>query len=170
MTRDEFIEDVCSWWALKDFCDTYDCDICSDIIDDDTLDEYVDEDVRNCDDGWRGLRDYLSDIPTGYDFYQVYGRFDYVGMDDGDLDPYKDSCLEWGDDHEIWDEEEGEEDTDETVFEEECVEPDEEVEEEDFSIGALIGMCSVTLTSIQQAAEDERRESDDEFAKLLSMV
>lgn len=89
MTRNYFLDYVTDWSELIELCQDYNCDICEDIIDDDTLDEYVDSDISGCDYGWRSLRDYLSDIPTGYDYYRCDGSFDYVGLDDGDFEYYK---------------------------------------------------------------------------------
>lgn len=116
MTRNYFLDYVTDWSELIELCQDYNCDICEDIIDDDTLDEYVDSDISNRDCGWRSLRDYLPDIPTGYDYYRCDGSFDYVGLDDGDFEDYKSRVLDWMDEDDLWDAEEGEEDEDEEGF------------------------------------------------------
>ena len=173
MTRNEFIETITEWTELLEFCNDFDCSVCEDIIDDDELDEYVNEDIRTAvgDDSWRTIRDYLDDIPTGYDYYRRDGMFDYTYMDDGDdFDEYKDRALEWGDDYGLWDDEEDDEDGVAENDEEEVPEEEEPpVEEEDFSIRDLIGMCGVMLVTIQQDEASKQQEEDKEFAQLFNM-
>lgn len=50
-------------------------------------------------------------------------------------------------------------------------EPDEEesVEEEDFSVGDLIGMCGVVFVAIQNDEAEKQKEDDEAFAQLLNM-
>lgn len=50
-------------------------------------------------------------------------------------------------------------------------EPDEDetIEEEDFSIDDLIGMCSVVFVAIQNDEVEKQQEEDEAFAQLLSM-
>ena len=171
MTRVEFIEEVTEWHELIDLCRDYDCNICEDIIDDDTLDEYVDYDISNCGYGWRALRDYPSDIPTDYDYYRCDGSFDYVGLDNGDFEDYKSRVLDWMDEEDLWDAEEGEEDEDEEDFDPgEPEEPEEPpVEEEDFSVSVLMSMCGSELITIRQAAERQKKELDDNMATLFTV-
>lgn len=59
------------------------------IIDDDSYDDYVNEDISNYYYGWRDLRDALDGLPCGYDWYRVDGMFDYVGLDDSDFEDIK---------------------------------------------------------------------------------
>ena len=89
MTRNEFIDNITEWYELKDFCSDFDCDVCEDIYDDDSLEEEPDE--------------------------------------------------------------------------------DETIEEEDFSIDDLIGMCSVVFVAIQNDEVEKQQEEDEAFAQLLSM-
>ena len=174
MTRVEFIEEVTEWHELIELCQDYDCDICEGIIDDDILDEYVNSDISGCDYGWRSLRDYLSDIPTGYDYYRCDGSFDYVGLDDGDFEDYKSRVLDWMDEDDLWGAEEDEEDFDsdyDFFSPGEPEEPEEPpVEEEDFSVSALISMCGSELITIQQAVERQKKKSDDNIELLLTAV
>lgn len=171
MTRSYFLDYVNDWYELIELCQEYDCDICEDIISDDTLDEYVDSDISGTDYGWRRLRDFLSDIPTGYDYYRCDGSFDYVGLDDGDFEDYKSRILDWMDEDSLWEAEEDEEDEDfdpDYDFfstgepENEPEEPAEPpVEEEDFSVSELMCMCSAELVTIRQVMTQKGVPDDD---------
>lgn len=112
MTRQEFIDSVNSFYDLIDFCNDYGCDICEDIVDDDTMDDYINEEIGDFYGSWRELRDLLSDIPTGYEYYRRDGRLDYVWMDNNDFESYKDDVLSWADDAEVFETEEEDEDDD----------------------------------------------------------
>lgn len=179
MTRSYFLDYVTDWDELIELCRDYDCDICEDIISDDTLDEYVDSDISGTDYGWRSLRDYLSDIPTGYDYYRCDGSFDYVGLDDGDFEDYKARVLEWMDADDLWEEEENEDEGDDDFDPDEVDffspgEPDDEpeepaeppVEEEDFSVSELMCMCSAELVTIRQVVA-QRSVPDDDMSLIL---
>lgn len=165
MTRSFFEDYVTDWSELIDLCRDYDCDICNDIIDGDSLDEYVNSDISDCDYGWQALRDYLSCIPTDYDYYRCDGSFDYVGMDDRDFENYKYNVLDWMDGNELWDDEEDEENEKEEGSDPDCdflEEPEEPpVEKEDFSVADLISMCGSELITIRQAAERQKKEIDE---------
>ena len=152
MTRNEFIDNITEWYELKDFCSDFDCDVCEDIYDDDDYDDIVEEDIRDAiaDYGWRDIRDFLGNLPSGYYYYRRNSAFDYDGLDDDDFEDYKEDVLEWGDDYGAWDEE-------------------ETIEEEDFSIDDLIGMCSVVFVAIQNDEVEKQQEEDEAFAQLLSM-
>lgn len=158
MTRNEFIDNITEWCELKDFCNDFDCDICEDIYDDDDYDDSVEEDIRDAiaDYGWRDIRDFLGNLPSGYYYYRRNSAFDYDGLDDDDFEDYKEDVLEWGDDYGAWDDEEDEDE-------------DETIEEEDFSIDDLIGMCSVVFVAIQNDEVEKQQEEDEAFAQLLSM-
>ena len=168
MTRSYFLDCVTDWSELIELCREYDCDICEDIIDDDELNEYVDSDISNTDYGWRSIRDFLADIPTGYDYYRCDGSFDYVGLDDSDFEDYKSRVLD------LWEPEEGEDedfDPDYDFFSpgEEEPEPEEPpVEEEDFTVSDLMCMCSAELVTIRQVIEQRNAPSDDDMSLVLS--
>lgn len=178
MTRSYFLDYVTDWDELIELCRDYDCNICEDIIDDDTLDEYVESDISNSHESWRTIRDYLSGIGTGYDYYRCDGTFDYVGLDDGDFEDYKSRVLEWMDEDGLWDAEEDDEGEDEE-FDPDCDfffpgEPDEPedppVEEEDFPITDLMAMCGSELLTIRQAAERQKKELDEAMDTILFAV
>lgn len=177
MTRSYFLDYVNDWDELIELCREHDCDICDDIIDDDALDDYVNSDIACSGYGWRALRDYLADIPTGYDYYRCDGTFDYEGLDDSDFEDYKSRVLDWMDENDLWDAEEDEEGEDEE-FDPDCdffspSEPDEPedppVEEEDFSVTDLITMCGSELLTIRQAAERHKKELDDADVALFAV-
>ena len=114
MTRQEFINNITTWWQLISFCSDYDLCACDSVYDDDELDEYINEwlDEHSQDYGWRDLRDLLYDIPTGYEYYAIdseYGISEIEGLGNYEFSDYKDSALEEMDDGGWWDEDEDEE-------------------------------------------------------------
>lgn len=173
MTRSYYLGYVTDWCELIELCQDYDCDICEDVIDDDTLDEYVDSDISDLEYGWRRIRDLLPDIPTGYDYYRHDGPFDYVGLNNGDFQDYKSRILEWMDENDLWDAEDDEDDDegfdpDNDFFspgEPEDEPPDPPVEKEDFSVSELMCMCSAKLVSIRQVVDQRAAQiqEDDPF-------
>ena len=174
MTRNEFIDNITEWYELKDFCSDFDCDVCEDIYDDDDYDDCVEEDIRDAiaDYGWRDIRDFLGNLPGGYDYYRRNSTLDYDGLGDDDFEEYKEDVLEWGDDFGVWEEEEEEEYAEDDDFlgsQEEEPDEEESVEEEDFSVGDLIGMCGVVFVAIQNDEAEKQKEDDEAFAQLLNM-
>lgn len=176
MTRQEFIENVNDWYDLKDFCADNGCDILDDVYDEDGMDseiEYYIGEYRG-DYTWREFRDMLSDIPTGYEFYREDDAFDWVGLDDSDFRDYKENVLDWMDDGEYWEEDEDDDffDDDQPLTDVDIFSPgeddDEVVTEEDFSVGDLIGMCSVTYGAIQQDAVRREREDTAAFNQFVN--
>lgn len=171
MTRSYFINYVSEWDELIELCRDYDCNICEAIIDDDELDDYIESDIANTDYGWRAIRDFLAEIPTGYNYYLCNGSFDYIGLNDSDFEDYKNSVLEWMDRNGLWDEEDEDEneggdgwENDHDFFspgeedEKEPVEPP--VEEEDFSVSELMNMCGAELVTIRQIVERKDEHKD----------
>lgn len=101
MTRNEFINDIDTWWDLIDFCREEDCDVCEDVISDDDLSDYIEEDIENAaHDGmsWQEIRDRLNDLDTSYDYYVNDGYMIYNGLDnDDDFEEFKSNVLDWMD-------------------------------------------------------------------------
>lgn len=173
MTRQYFIDNINYWSELLEFCSDEDCDVCEDIYSEDARDDCIDEELvdmaRN--NNWREMYNILDSIPGGYDYYRQDGYGDWVGVDD-EFDDYKDQVLEWMDDGGYWDEEDEEEEYDDTDFfaaelarERETAQQfsdDEQVEDEDFTVGDLINMCSITFVAIQK--ENARREMEESEA------
>lgn len=114
MTRQEWIDDITDFSDLINFCEEngYQDDTARSIFCDYDLDSWVEDDIRDCDYGWRSLRDSLSDIPDGYDWYRRDGFFDYVGLTQDDFDDWKSDVLSELDDDDFFEDEEEEEDGD----------------------------------------------------------
>lgn len=153
MTRNEFINEVCSWEDLVDFCYDYGCDVCDGIHDledrNDLLNERLQEKAGEVD-CWQDLLEWLGNIPTGYDYYYEEGYYEFVPVDDDDFDDCKDEALEWADDRDIWDEEETEEDEESpaTADNDENINDDFAAEDEPISIGELMIACNSQMQQI----------------------
>lgn len=169
MTRQEFLDDVCSFDELRDFCYDNDCTICDDIYDDDSKDDYINErlsDMADDADSWQSLYRTLEDIPTGYDYYRLDDYGDFNGLDDDDFEDYKNDVLEWMDDREYWEEDEDPEEEEYFPPEEECNEEenDEEPYEDDIQpVDELFSLCSEQLRVIDAKREAEEQRSEEEF-------
>ena len=129
MTREEWIDEMDSLSALIDWCrENAECeDTFDDFIYEDSLDEYVAEDIRNFDYGWDDLRDNLNNIQTGYPWYRVDGSFDYVGFDEDDYDEFKETVLECLDEEGYFEDDDDEE-PDPPVWHEEHAQQEIEIE------------------------------------------
>lgn len=170
MTRQDFIDDITSWYELIDFCNDENCDVCSDIVDDDYKDEYVNDHLvdwaRN--NTWRELLSILDDIPDGYDFYRIDGYGEIEGLDNySDFEEYKDNVLDWMDYMERWDDDEEEEVEEEPAPIEEVIEEDDLDMSEPFEIFSLMG----TSKEIIKAADEAREAAEaEEEAELIALV
>lgn len=168
MTRSEFIDDITSWSELLEFCSEESCDLLDDIFDEESMDseinEFLGDYARDYD--WYNLRDYLKEIPTGYDYYQQNGAFDWVGLTDDDLDNYKNDVLRWAEDYDVFEDEDDE--GDDGIDNEEPEEPeDPPVEDEDFPFDELFGLCAQTCSSIQEV---NRYQEEAEYAEFENFV
>lgn len=174
MTRNEFLDDITTFGDLKSFCYDEECNILEDVYDEDERDEQI----NNClmdwarEDSWGELYRRLDSIPTGYEWYCYNEYGEWFPLDDGDFETYKRDVLEWADDNEIWDADE-DDDEDYDVFED--GEPDESddepaIEDEDFSVGDLIGMCCVAFATIQSEDARQAKEEEEEFRRLYPKV
>ena len=172
MTANEFLENVNDYYDLKDFCSDVGCEYCDDIVDEDTMDEDIEYalDEYRRDYNWKEIRDLLSEIPPGYDWYRCNSSFDYDGLDDSDFDDSKDEVYDWAFNNGYFDDEEPEEDeyNDEVIEDDFYEEPVEDpVADEDFSVADLMGMCSVTLVTIQT---DNLRRLQEEAAAFNRLI
>ena len=169
MTRTEFINEVNDFYDLKDFCGEVDCNVCDDIIDSDQYDSYVSDDIENAvgNYSWEEIRDFLWNLPQGWDFYRCNASFDYDYMNDDDFQQYKDDVMNWMDRDSCWDEEEMEEVDGDAESDGEC---ESSVPDEDFSIGVLLEACGAKLVSIERSGLDERKQEDEELAQLMNQV
>ena len=175
MTRQEFLDDVCDFDELREFCYDNDCTICDYIYDDDSKDDYINEhlsDMADDADDWQSLYRTLNDIPTGYDYYCLSDYGDFYGLDDADFEGYKDEVLEWMDNNEYWDEDE---DDEEEYFPPEDEysegEDDEESCEEDMQpIDELFSLCSEQLRVIDAKEKAEEQRSNEEFLAFTAEI
>lgn len=176
MTRQEFLDDVCSFDELRDFCYDNDCTICDDIYDDDSKDDYINErlsDMADDADSWQSLYRTLEDIPTGYDYYRLDDYGDFNGLDDDDFEDYKNDVLEWMDNREYWEEDEDPEEEEYFPPEEECNEEenDEEPYEDDIQpVDELFSLCSEQLRVIDAKREAEEQRSEEEFLAFTAEI
>lgn len=120
--------------------------------------------------------EFIDNITEWYELKDFCSDFDCdVCEDNDDFEDYKEQALEWGDDYGVWEDEEEEDeeyaDADDDFLDSLEEEPDEDetIEEEDFSIDDLIGMCSVVFVAIQNDEVEKQQEEDEAFAQLLSM-
>lgn len=109
MTRREFEEDVSYFGELLSFCWEYNIGEMDDVVSDDERDDEILEYIRDYDGSWTNLRDYLADIPTGYDYYRRTGYIEYEYLDDYDFERYKEAVLAEADERELFEPEEDEE-------------------------------------------------------------
>lgn len=179
MTRQEFLENVTTFVELKDFCYDQDCDLLDDVYDGESMDEDINECLaewaRN--DTWRELYDRLENIPSGYDWYCNDDYNGWIGLDDYDFDQRKQDVLNWMDDNGYWEEDEDDEDDGDDVFAEELArdaaareqDEEDEIEDEDFSVGDLIGMCGVAFVAIQKDSVRRLQEADRQFGDFIDV-
>lgn len=120
MTRQEFIDEVTSFYELYSFCSDEEIyGVLENYFDCDSLDEEIDYDVsENRDLSWRDLRDYLNEIDPEYDFYEKCGSFEYYGYNDGGetFEELKQEVLDIADERDLFEKEE-EDETDEPQME-----------------------------------------------------
>ena len=120
MTRQEFIDDVTTFYELYSFCSDEEIyGVLDNYFDGGDLDEEVEYDLgENRDISWRDLSDYLSDIDTGCDFYERCGSFEYYGYGNcGDtFEELKQEVLDIADERGLFEKEE-EDETDEPQME-----------------------------------------------------
>lgn len=172
MTRNEFLENVTSFYDLKDFCSDEDCNLLEDVYDEEGRDDFINDCLMDWarDDSWQDLYNRLDSIPTGYDWYRYDDYGDWCSLDDEDFEEYKNDVLEWADNNGVWDDDE--EDTDENgdYFEDKPEDDEPAPEKEDFSVGELIGMCVVALGTIQSEGARRAREEEEEFRRLYPKI
>lgn len=176
MTRNQFIEEVNCWSELLGFCYDYDCGYCEDVYNEDSKNDYFDSELveyaRNAED-WQDMLEYLQNIPTGGDYYIKDDYDEWREADDDDFDNYKDAVLEWGDNDEVWDEEEDEEeyyDPDGEIVDESYYETDDELElEEGCTLGELFSESASKLQVIERFEEQKREEANKFFEEFIEV-
>lgn len=173
MYRQEFLNEITNWDELKDFCDEHECPTCDDIYDNDDKNAEIDWDISEygSDYSWCSLRDLLNEIPVGYVYYRKNAAFEWVPVDD-DFEEYKNYVCEYFDDHELWDEEETVDGPLDDFFIEAdglFEESDDPIEDEEFSVGDLIDMCSAQLATIQQNSMRKIEADKEEFDRFIDV-
>ena len=159
MTREEF-EEIEDFSELLDFCNNYDCDIYNEIYDDDSYHDFIDEDIRDMVRwySWEQIRNYLDELPYGYDYYR---RTDdgWQGIDENsDFDYMKDEVRDWAEEEEIFDEEDEQEDgqeNDEPCSEVSECEEEEPEPDEPFTLSELVTVCKSSVQKIEDKYEKE---------------
>lgn len=156
MTRQEFIDDITTWGDLFDFCSDEGCYICDGIYDSDDWNSCIDDEVyeiaRN--NTWRVVLSILQDYDdqSGYDYHARNDYGEWHGLDDDDFDAYKDDVLEWGDNQDVWGEEDEEEEPRPKYVNPEDTIP---LELEDVSIDDLFMAGIKVLNTSQNTVSDE---------------
>lgn len=169
MTRQEFIDEVCDWGDLIDFCrDNHADDFVEDIYDEASRNDYINEGLVDWarEYTWDELYSILDRIPTGYEYYK-YDYGDWEGLGDGDFDDLKqevdDYCLRNG----IFDdEEEDEEEEPEEEPEEESVD-EEPIEDEDCSFSDLFSESAACVAAFAKAQKEQEEEEQRHFDEIM---
>lgn len=163
MTRNEFIEDVTTWSQLIEICCDYESDVCEDIVSYDAMSAGIESELRDMVESgeysWTYIRDALNCIDEHSDYYRRDYTLEYAPMNEYDnFDAYKREFASWMDDNEYWDEEQQEE--------EEQLD-DQPVDDEDFSIGELMEMCSTQFFNIQRTAVQQAERNNEELKQWI---
>lgn len=174
MTRNDFIDNVETWSDLIEFCEDERCDLCSDVVSDDTRNEWIEEHLvdyaRN--QGWRDLLDTLRGFEDndGYDWYIYDDYYDtYEGATDSDFDERKEQVIQYMDDGEWWEEERDDEEEEPDCYQpsvQNPVDPEDltQTPEEECSFAELFAASVGCLHVI----EEERAEKERRFQEILS--
>lgn len=152
MTRREFEEECTSVNDLIDFAYEHDLyNVLEDIYYSDSYDEIIEQDVADWTGGWESLRDWLSDLPSGYEYYW---RSEYDGTWEGIDYSHYDMIHGWIVEAYDFDEEEEEEEED---FEEEESYGEAEGSYDDFDfefdVTSYCNSCQDTIKSLCDTSE-----------------
>lgn len=169
MTRREFIEEVTSWYELKNFCDEEQIDFCDNVYSDSEKDDYIDERLDEIITGssWQDVYGVLDDIPTGYEYYFIEDVYDIRAAYDSDFDRLKQEVLEYYDNNEYWDEEE-----EEPVYVDgdDYEEPDEFVADTSVALDDFFASSADDLTKITSEAKANEAKANADFNKFTQRV
>lgn len=91
------LDRIFSWERLLDFCNEYQCDVCSDIYSENTVATMLTEEIQTellLGVSWIDLRYRLLYIEKS-EFYRREGRVRYIGLDKEDFMTYKQRVKEW---------------------------------------------------------------------------
>lgn len=173
MTLEEF-NNITTWQDLRDCCDDNDCPeffYDNDIETDEELDDIINDWLSDCGLPWYELRDTLSDIPQGYDYYKYYGVGDIVGLYDGDayFDDLKAEIKSYFEERELFDdvEDEPEDEFFEDAFEE--IEPEDDFDYEEVTQISEDDFGNFFIESSGIFAVYKKKESDKEEEALRKL-
>lgn len=148
MTRQEFIDDVEDIEQLLSVADDFNYEF-DDVYSEEQYDDEINDQLRNGDGLWKDVKDWLNNLPDGYDFYVKDRWGDWEGRGYGEIDDLKERFLEWADeDGEVFDEEDdgeyNEEYSDDPEPETEDTEPEPDL--------TLDGILSILWDDSQETA------------------
>lgn len=165
MTRQEFIDDITYWYELERVADDFGYEnMLEDIYSQDSYDDQIMDSVKYNFSTPDEVRDFLDEIPRGYDRYEYCdGR--WYGTDSGDttFEEYKSRLLEEMDYNDEWDEEDTEDNNDEDNEE---VEPEPPLEEEAIDISEVL-LEAVDITVRTPSAMPSFEEFEVEVNKIF---
>lgn len=178
MLRQDFIDNITSWWELIDFCSDEDCDICENIYDDDAKDEYINDRLVDWarEYNWRDLYDILGGVPDDASYYHLDDYGDFESLDNySDFEAYKQDVLEWMDDMERWDDDDEEEDPfgfdeEEEPAPAEVIEDEEDDGIDDAEPFAILDLMNASKMTIKDAAAEREAEEQKEEAEFIALI
>ena len=108
MTRQEFIGEVENIDQLLSVAADFGYEF-DEVYSEDQYDDEINEQLDNDDGSWKDIRDWLYNLPDGYDFY-IHDRWgDWEGRNCDDIDDLKEQFLNWADDEgDVFDEDDEE--------------------------------------------------------------
>lgn len=173
MTRQEFLDDITSFDQLRDFCYDIDYDLWEDgAYSEDEYDDRIDDDlcelVRHG--AWREVRDYLTELPDGYDFYFRDEYNEWLGRSSDDIDDLKDRVYEYAMDNELFDSEDEEDEEEEEEAPDEDAEDDDSSEIEECDIDAFIWGARSALEQLRDQSEKEEAYANQVLSEVLSQL
>ena len=84
------------------------------VYSEDSYNDVIDDELRNDDGSWRDVKNWLNELPDGYDFYVKDRWGEWEGRNYDDIDDLKEEFLSWADeDGEVFEDEEDDEEYDE---------------------------------------------------------
>lgn len=177
MTRQEFLDDVTTFDELNSFCIDIGYDLQEDgAYSEEEYDDYIDEEVYETarENDWRYLREWLSNLPDGYDFYFRDDWGEWEGRSCREIDDLKENVLEYADENDLFDVED--EEVEEYI--EEYIEADVEEEPEDDDFGEVedcdmsdfIWAGNAALRELQEQSEKEEAYANQTLMGVLSQL
>ena len=124
MTKEQFYDEVYDFGTLRSFCwdQGYD-EFVNDIMDESEYDTSVCEEIRDMtyNYGWDEVKNWLNELPSGYDYYRKDDNGEYEGLSDQYFNLIRDELEEQLDRNGFFDEDV---DDDDEVFEDSVSEDD----------------------------------------------